>query len=82
MVKKSRRGYEIMKEIMAEKSSISNEGVPSFEYDPKEAISLQKKLFSVSDTLDELRKDQQELLRKKDSLEFQTSSIDEKIGNG
>lgn len=33
-VSKSFKGYEIMKDIMAKESSSSNQGVPSFEYNP------------------------------------------------
>ena len=39
-VTKHVRGYEIMKEIMAKESSSSEQGVPSFEYNPNHELSL------------------------------------------
>jgi len=51
-VSKHVRGYEIMKEIMAEYSSNKDQGVPSFEYNPAdERYSL---LFELTRPLDEL----------------------------
>lgn len=51
-VSKHIKGYEIMKEIMAKESSASNQGVPSFEYNP--ATLSQPLLFELSRPLDEL----------------------------
>ena len=51
-VSKSIRGYEIMKEIMAKESSESEQGVPSFEYNP--APDLQSLLFGYARPLDDL----------------------------
>ena len=51
-VSKHPRGYEIMKEIMAKESSSSDQGVPSFEYNP--SIYKQGLLFELSRPLDEL----------------------------
>ncbi len=51
-VSKDRRGYEIMKEIMAKESSDSEQGVPSFEYNP--APYRQTFLFGDSRPLDDL----------------------------
>lgn len=39
-VSKHRKGYDIMKEIMAKASSSENQGVPSFEYSPMKTIQL------------------------------------------
>ncbi len=51
-VSKHVRGYEIMKEIMAEYSSNKDQGVPSFEYNPAdERYAL---LFELTSPLDEL----------------------------
>ena len=52
-VSKHRRGYEIMKDIMARESSEEEQGVASFEYNPH-ATPHQQLLFSLSRPLDEL----------------------------
>jgi hypothetical protein len=46
------KGYEIMKEIMAKESSTTEQGVPSFEYNP--ATRSQSLLFELSRPLDDL----------------------------
>ena len=46
------KGYEIMKEIMAKESSETNQGVPSFEYNP--ASERTPLLFELSSPLDQL----------------------------
>ncbi|MEQ9370700.1 MAG: three-Cys-motif partner protein TcmP [Coleofasciculus chthonoplastes F3-SA18-01] len=51
-VSKHVKGYEIMKEIMAKESSTTEQGVPSFEYNP--ATKFQPLLFELSRPLDEL----------------------------
>ena len=51
-VSKNRTGYEIMKEIMANESTDSDKGVPSFEYNP--ATHHQSLLFEYSRPLDDL----------------------------
>jgi len=51
-VSKDVLGYKIMKEIMAKESSSTDQGVPSFEYNP--AIRNQGLLFELSRPLDEL----------------------------
>jgi len=51
-VSKDAKGYGIMKEIMAKESSSSEQGVPSFEYDP--ATRSQPLLFELSRPLDDL----------------------------
>lgn len=51
-VSKHVRGYEIMKEIMAKESSSTEQGVPSFEYNP--ATQYNPLLFELSKPLDEL----------------------------
>ncbi len=51
-VSKHVRGYEIMKDIMAKESSTTEQGVPSFEYNP--ATQAQPLLFELSRPLDEL----------------------------
>ncbi|MFK0732426.1 MAG: three-Cys-motif partner protein TcmP [Gloeotrichia echinulata GP01] len=51
-VSKHIKGYEIMKEIMANESSEKNQGVPSFEYNP--ATYRQPLLFEFYRPLDEL----------------------------
>lgn len=51
-VSKHNRGYEIMKEIMAKESTNSEQGVPSFEYNP--ASQRQPLLFEYSRPLDDL----------------------------
>lgn len=51
-VSKNRRGYEIMKDIMAKESTASDRGVPSFEYNP--ATHHQSILFEYQRPLDDL----------------------------
>jgi three-Cys-motif partner protein len=51
-VSKNDRGYSIMKEIMAKESSSTEQGVPSFEYNP--ATPYQPLLFEFSRPLDDL----------------------------
>jgi len=51
-VSKHVRGYEIMKEIMAEYSSKKDQGVPSFEYN--QADERYRFLFELTRPLDEL----------------------------
>lgn len=51
-VSKDVKGYEIMKEIMAKESSGTEQGVPSFEYNP--ATRSQSLLFELSRPLDDL----------------------------
>lgn len=51
-VSKHVRGYEIMKEIMAEYSTNKDQGVPSFEYNP--ADERYQLLFELTRPLDEL----------------------------
>lgn len=51
-VSKHVRGYEIMKEIMARESTSTEQGVPSFEYNP--ARQRQGLLFELSRPLDDL----------------------------
>ena len=51
-VSKNFRGYEIMKEIMAKESSMSEQGIASLEYSP--ADIRQPLLFSLSYPLDDL----------------------------
>jgi len=51
-VSKSIIGYKIMKEIMAKESSSTEQGVPSFEYNP--ATQYHPLLFELSKPLDEL----------------------------
>jgi three-Cys-motif partner protein len=51
-VSKAFKGYEIMKEIMAGKSSATKQGVPTFEYCP--ATRAQPFLFEISRPLEEL----------------------------
>jgi three-Cys-motif partner protein len=53
-VSKHFKGYEIMKEIMARRSSSSDEGVSSFEYNP--ATARQPFLFGFLRPLSELKK--------------------------
>ena len=52
-VSKNIRGYQIMKEIMAEESTDSEQGVPSFEYNPW-VTDQQPLLFVYSRPLDDL----------------------------
>ena len=49
------KGYEIMKDIMARESSNRTQEVPSFEYNPADALPKQSLLFQLSKPLDELR---------------------------
>jgi three-Cys-motif partner protein len=49
-VSKNFRGYHIMKEIMAKESSSAEQGVPSFEYNPRDYLLR----FELSRPLDEL----------------------------
>lgn len=49
---KSFKGYEMMKEIMAKESTLVNQGVPSFEYNP--ATERQPILFELVRPLDDL----------------------------
>ena len=51
-VSKNRTGYEIMKDIMATEGTDSEQGVPSFEYNP--ASRRQPLLFEYSRPLDDL----------------------------
>ncbi len=51
-VSKNVLGYEIMKNIMARESSCSEQGVPTFEYNP--AVRSQGLLFELSRPLDDL----------------------------
>jgi three-Cys-motif partner protein len=51
-VSKNVLGYSIMKEIMAKESSITEQGVPSFEYSP--ATRYQPLLFELARPLDDL----------------------------
>jgi len=54
-VSKHFRGYEIMKDIMARESTISEQGVPSFEYNPADSLPKQALLFQLSRPLDDLK---------------------------
>lgn len=51
-VSKNFKGYEIMKEIMAQESSKKDQGVPTFEYNPADV--RQPLLFELTRPLDEL----------------------------
>ena len=51
-VSKHRRGYEIMKDVMAKESSSTEQGVPTFEYNP--APIDQPLLFELARPLDDL----------------------------
>jgi three-Cys-motif partner protein len=53
-VSKNIRGYEIMKEIMARESSGTEQGVPTFEYNPR--VLDQGILFELSKPLEDLGK--------------------------
>jgi three-Cys-motif partner protein len=53
-VSKHSRGYEIMKEIMAKESTRTDQGVPSFEYNP--ADKRQAFLFEFTRPLEDLKK--------------------------
>jgi len=55
-VSKGFKGYEIMKDIMAKESSIAEQGVASFEYNPVDAqmAAQQQLLFALSRPLDDL----------------------------
>jgi hypothetical protein len=52
-VSKHFKGYETMKEVMAKRSSSSEEGISSFEFNP--AVSRQPVLFSFTRPLNELK---------------------------
>ncbi len=56
-VSKAFKGYEIMKEIMASECSGTEQGVPSFEYNPIEAqyAETQPLLFELARPIDDLR---------------------------
>jgi hypothetical protein len=55
-ITKNFRGYEIMKEIMARESTVTNAGVANFEYNPRDARYKQGSLFEMlSRPLDDLR---------------------------
>ncbi|MBF0474412.1 MAG: three-Cys-motif partner protein TcmP [Deltaproteobacteria bacterium] len=54
-VSKHRRGYEIMKDIMARESTSQTQGVPSFECNPTDSLPQQLSLFPLSKPLDELQ---------------------------
>jgi len=56
-VSKNFRGYDIMKGIMAEKSTSYTQGVPSFEYNPVALSSTQGLLPHIFRPLDDLKKD-------------------------
>jgi len=53
-ITKNFKGYEIMKEIMARESSLSEQGVPTFEFCPGE--KQQPLLFELNRPLDELER--------------------------
>ena len=55
-VSKHPLGYRIMKEVMARESSMAEQGVPTFEYNPQEVLDLKKQpiLFEFSRPLSEL----------------------------
>jgi len=54
-VSKNFKGYEIMKEIMANESSNSQQGVPSFVYNPADKLPKQSLLFQLSKPLEDLK---------------------------
>jgi three-Cys-motif partner protein len=54
-VSKHFRGYEIMKDIMARESTYSDQGVPTFEYNPADFLPKQTLLFKLSRPLDDLQ---------------------------
>jgi three-Cys-motif partner protein len=54
-VSKNPKGYQIMKDIMARESTNSNQGVPSFAYDPAYFLPEQTLLFQLSRPLDDLK---------------------------
>lgn len=54
-VSKNFKGYEIMKEIMANESSNSQQGVPSFEYNPADYLPKQSLLFQLSKPIEDLK---------------------------
>lgn len=56
-VSKHFKGYEIMKDIMAKESSVTDQGVPSFSYSPADASM--PLLFSLARPLDALREELQ-----------------------
>ncbi len=51
-VSKAFLGYEIMREVMCKASSSATQGVPSFEYDPRDAVA--PRLFEIGHPLDDL----------------------------
>jgi three-Cys-motif partner protein len=53
-ITKHPKGYQIMKAIMAKESSSSEQGVPSFDYNPAPADPQMKMLFALSRPLEEL----------------------------
>ena len=53
-VTKHPKGYQIMKAIMAKESSSSEQGVPSFDYNPAPPDRQMKLLFALSRPLDDL----------------------------
>ena len=54
-VSKAFKGYEIMKDIMAKESSSSDEGIPSFEYNPVDRTRIrQGLLFKLTTPLKDL----------------------------
>lgn len=56
-VSKNFKGYEIMKDIMANESTSNIQGVPSFEYNPADYLPKQALLFQLSRPLDDLKAD-------------------------
>jgi three-Cys-motif partner protein len=54
-VSKHFKGYEVMKEIMAKESSVTDQGVPSFTYSPADAST--PLLFSLARPFDELKEE-------------------------
>jgi three-Cys-motif partner protein len=56
-VSKHFRGYEIMKDIMARKSTSDTHGVPSFQYNPADFLPQQTLLFQLSRPLNDLKED-------------------------
>lgn len=53
-VTKHPKGYQIMKDIMARESSSSEQGVPSFDYNPAPTDPQMKLLFELARPLDDL----------------------------
>ena len=56
-VSKHFRGYEIMKNIMAQESTSATQSVPSFEYNPSDFLPKQTLLFQLSQPLSNLKED-------------------------